>query len=142
MPWSYKDYPTSMKNLTSEVRHKAIDIANALLDEGYNEGRAIAIATAQAEKWAAHRNKPIRKDNASGSTGQAVASDNGNGHVIHVMPNPRDDGWIAKQGQKQIAQGKQKEDVIDKARERAKSQNTHLCIHDDSGDVASEEDYS
>jgi len=50
-----------MKNLTTEVRHKAIDIANALLDEGYEEGRAIAIATAQAEKWAENRDKPVKK---------------------------------------------------------------------------------
>lgn len=61
MPWTYSDYPASMKNLETEVRYKAIDIANALLDEGYNEGRAIAIGTAQAEKWAQHRDKPIRK---------------------------------------------------------------------------------
>lgn len=73
MPWTNHDYPASMKNLTSEVRHKAIEIANALLDEGYNEGRSIAIATAQAEKWAKHRDKPIREENATGSTGQAVA---------------------------------------------------------------------
>lgn len=31
------------------VRNKAIDIANALLDDGYVEGRAIAIGTAKAE---------------------------------------------------------------------------------------------
>ena len=43
------------------MRHKAIDIANALLDEGYEEGRAIAIATAQAEKWAENRDKPVKK---------------------------------------------------------------------------------
>jgi uncharacterized protein YdaT len=41
-----------MKNLDERVRNKAVDIANALLEEGYEEGRAIAIATAQAEKWA------------------------------------------------------------------------------------------
>jgi uncharacterized protein YdaT len=42
-----------MKNLDSKIRNKAIEIANALLQDGYEEGRAIAIATAQAEKWAA-----------------------------------------------------------------------------------------
>lgn len=60
MPWSYGKYPDTMKNLTTEVRHKAIDIANTLLEEGYEEGRAIAIATAQAEKWAKNRNKPVK----------------------------------------------------------------------------------
>ncbi len=62
MPWSNQDYPQSLKNFTPEVRHKAIEIANALLEEGYEEGRAIAIATSQAEKWAEHRDKPIKQD--------------------------------------------------------------------------------
>jgi uncharacterized protein YdaT len=61
MPWSEHDYPASLKNLTPEVRNKAIEIANALLGEGYEEGRAIAIATAQAEEWANERGIPIRK---------------------------------------------------------------------------------
>lgn len=53
MPWTTTDYPASMKNLTKEVRNKAIEIANALLEEGYEEGRAIAIGTAKAEEWGA-----------------------------------------------------------------------------------------
>lgn len=69
MPWSEHDYPISMKNLADPTRHKAIEIANALLEEGYEEGRAIAIATAQAEKWAQRRDKPVRKQNAQGSKG-------------------------------------------------------------------------
>ena len=44
MPWTTKDYPPSLKNLMAPVRNKAIDIANALLDEGYEEGRAIAVS--------------------------------------------------------------------------------------------------
>ncbi len=50
MPWSKQNYPVSMKNLSSATRNKAIEIANALLNEGYEEGRAIAIATDRAEK--------------------------------------------------------------------------------------------
>ena len=47
------------------VRNKAIEIANALLDDGYEEGRAIAIATAKAEEWGQNRGKKIRKDKAA-----------------------------------------------------------------------------
>jgi uncharacterized protein YdaT len=61
MPWSEHDYPVSLKNLTPEVRNKAIEIANALLQEGNEEGRAIAIATARAEEWAKDRGIPLRK---------------------------------------------------------------------------------
>lgn len=57
MPWTYSDYPQSMKHLDKHVRDKAVDIANALLKDGYEEGRAIAIATAQAEKWAGEQPK-------------------------------------------------------------------------------------
>lgn len=52
MPWREDRYPSSMKNLPPAVRGKAIDIANALLSEGYDEGRAIRIAIAQAKRWA------------------------------------------------------------------------------------------
>ncbi|AYB45329.1 hypothetical protein V4V36_06715 [Paenibacillus lautus] len=51
MPWSKNDYPPSMKNLEPRVRNKAVEIANALLEEDYDEGRAIAIATAKAQEW-------------------------------------------------------------------------------------------
>lgn len=52
MPWNNDRYPASMKNLAPSVRLKAIEIANALLDEGYDEGRCIRIAIARARLWA------------------------------------------------------------------------------------------
>ena len=55
MPWTLEDYPVSMRHLAEVTRAKAIDIANALLAEGMEEGRAIRIATARAEEWAARR---------------------------------------------------------------------------------------
>lgn len=64
MPWTKKEYPVSLKNFMAPVRNKAIDIANALLAEGTEEQRAIAIATAKAEEWATNRGLKIRKDNA------------------------------------------------------------------------------
>ena len=53
MPWNQFHYPASMKNLAPEVRDKAIEIANALLAEGMEEGRTIRIAIAKAKQWAA-----------------------------------------------------------------------------------------
>lgn len=50
MPWSEHDYPDSLKNLDPIARRKAIDIANAMLAEGYEDDAAIPIATAQAKK--------------------------------------------------------------------------------------------
>lgn len=58
MPWSSDRYPDSMKNLQPLVRTKAIRIANALLNEGYDEGRCIRIAITRAKQWAQARGKP------------------------------------------------------------------------------------
>lgn len=54
MPWSAEHYPLAMRSLPPLVRLKAIDIANALLAEGMDEGRAIRIAIARARQWAVH----------------------------------------------------------------------------------------
>ena len=53
MPWSDDRYPVSMKNLRPGVRHKAIEIANALLAAGRPEGQAIRIAIWSARRWGA-----------------------------------------------------------------------------------------
>ena len=53
MPWNSSYFPASMSNLPPLVREKAVEIANALLDEGMEEGMAIRIAIAKAKEWAA-----------------------------------------------------------------------------------------
>jgi uncharacterized protein YdaT len=66
MPWSKGDYPQSLKNFEPRIRNKAVEIANALLKDGYEEGRAIAIATSQAKEWAedhsVHKNRDDREE--------------------------------------------------------------------------------
>jgi uncharacterized protein YdaT len=52
MPWSPFHYPPAMAHLPEPVREKAIEIANALLEEGMEEGKAIRIAIAKAKQWA------------------------------------------------------------------------------------------
>lgn len=65
MPWNMKDFPASMKNLDKLTRKKAIDIANALLDEGYPDSRAIPIAIDQAKNGMKmlvnQKNEPSKK---------------------------------------------------------------------------------
>jgi uncharacterized protein YdaT len=59
MPWTKNNYPDSMKNLPQPVRDKAIEIANALLEEKHmDEGIAIATGISKAKEWAAHRHLP------------------------------------------------------------------------------------
>jgi len=55
MPWNESYYPRSMEHLPPLVRCKAIEITNALLEEGYEEGMAIRIAIAKAKEWAERR---------------------------------------------------------------------------------------
>jgi len=54
MSWNMEDYPESLKNFEKVIRKKAIDIANALLEEGYSESRAISIGTEKAKEWHEH----------------------------------------------------------------------------------------
>jgi uncharacterized protein YdaT len=51
-----------MRHLSEAARAKAIAIANALLAEGMDEGRAIRIAIAKAEEWARRHGLPVRED--------------------------------------------------------------------------------
>lgn len=55
MPWTPTRHPPAMRRLPPLVRLKAIEIANALLDEGYDEGRAIRIGIVKAKEWASRR---------------------------------------------------------------------------------------
>lgn len=48
MPCDQFHWPAAMKNFPPAVRSKAIEIANALLDEECDEGKAIRIALAMA----------------------------------------------------------------------------------------------
>jgi uncharacterized protein YdaT len=58
MPWNEVYYPRSMRNLPPEVHLKAIEIVNALLEEGYDEGKAIRIAIVKAKEWARRARSP------------------------------------------------------------------------------------
>ena len=54
MPWNEWRYPVAMRHLAPATRSKAIEIANALLAEGMDEGKAIRIAIAKGKEWAQH----------------------------------------------------------------------------------------
>lgn len=65
MPWSEVYFPVSMRHLSAATRAKAIEIANALLAEGIDDGKAIRIAIAKAKDWAQHHGLPVRDDERS-----------------------------------------------------------------------------
>lgn len=58
MPWTADRYPPAMRRLHPLVRLKAVEIANALLAEEGDEGKAIRIGIAKAKEWARRRGVP------------------------------------------------------------------------------------
>lgn len=60
VPWNRWDHPASMRHLSEPVRLEAIAIANALLRDGMDEGKAIRIAIAKAKASALKRGIPVR----------------------------------------------------------------------------------
>ncbi|KAF2515703.1 DUF2188 domain-containing protein [Flavobacterium foetidum] len=64
MPWYNGDYPPSYKNQPKETREKAVEIANALLLDGAEEGVAIATGLKQArELLKNHKEQNHKTDN-------------------------------------------------------------------------------
>ena len=57
MPWYNGDYPPSYKNQPEELRAKAVEIANSLLEEGAPEGIAIATGLKKAREYFLKREK-------------------------------------------------------------------------------------
>jgi uncharacterized protein YdaT len=51
MPWYNGDFPPSYKNQPVKLREKAVEIANALLLEGTEEGIAIATGLKRARDF-------------------------------------------------------------------------------------------
>ena len=59
MPWPKGEYPPSYKNLPKKLREKAVEIANAILEESGDEGLAIATGLKRARET---QRKPKEKN--------------------------------------------------------------------------------
>ncbi|MGG0668315.1 hypothetical protein [Sporosarcina koreensis] len=117
MPWTKNDYPDSFKNLEPDVRNKAIEIANALLREGTEEGRAISIATAKAREY-------VHGDNAERTKYEAT---------------PRKEDWILMKegGERAIFKENTKDELLEKAKPYVNEHNGILEVHHADGSLES-----
>ena len=108
MPWSKNDYPDSFENLNEDVRNKAIEVANALLREGYDEDRAIPIALDTAKDY-------IKKDEDK--------------PVYEIRKH--DDGWQLKKkdSDRAIQIEDTKEDLLDEAKRYVTKHKGELRIY-------------
>lgn len=132
MPWTKRSYPVSMKNLPVPVRHKAIEIANALLEEArMNEGIAIATAISRAKDWAANRGKKTE------SKAQVSRSTDVKRHGEDRYVIPYHNAWaIKKEGSSRVEKSfDNKEDAVKQARREARKSNASLTIQAKTGKV-------
>jgi hypothetical protein len=136
MPWTRRDYPDSMKGLSARERGKAIDIANALLEEGYPEGRAIAVAQAQAKRWARGAGQPRPRRRLK--PGQKDAAHEGPRR--HVKPHRR--GWqVVRDGARRPSRVlPRKQEAVDLAVHYGRRDKGRLVIHREDGKVDEEWD--
>lgn len=52
MEWTFEDFEADLKDLTPQVRNKALEIANQLMkEEGYSKAKAIKEAITKAQEW-------------------------------------------------------------------------------------------
>lgn len=133
MPWTKRTYPVSMKNLPMSVRVKAIEIANALLEEKrMKEGIAIATAISRAKDWAANRGK--KTDSKSTATRPTDVKQHGEDR--YVIPYKESLWAVKKEGAKRVEKSfDNKQEAIKLARKEARESNASLTIQAKSGKV-------
>ncbi|WP_347861367.1 DUF2188 domain-containing protein [Salimicrobium sp. PL1-032A] len=144
MPWDTQDYPDSLKNLDTAEKKKAITIANAMLDEGYPESRALPIATEQAKEWYENASEEEISEVKNMTDGQLRSRDEDNPGSSrpelleqgeHVLSHER--GWAVKaQDAKQPSDVyERKEDAVERAKEIAENKSTNVIIHRKDGTI-------
>ncbi|WP_181350968.1 DUF2188 domain-containing protein [Thalassobacillus sp. CUG 92003] len=152
MPWDMNDYPSSLKNLDTAVRKKAIEIGNAMLDEGYNEGRAIPIATEQAKEW--YNNASQEEiNNLKSKSDQDIQERDEEDRQYENRPEllekgehvvSHEDGW-AVQAEDAIKPSEVfdvKDEAIKRAKEIAENKGTQAIIHRQDGTIQDQVAYS
>lgn len=142
MPWSMKDYPASLKNLEKPVKKKAIEIANAMIDEGYEDGRAIPIATSKAKEWVENASKKEIDDflkHDDETERDEEANDDARPELMnkaeHVIKHKS--GWAVKaEDAKRVSEIKDtKKEAIERAKEIAEHKGTEVIVHLADGSV-------
>lgn len=132
MPWTRKNFPNSMKNLPGEVRDKAIDIANALLEEkNMDEGIAIATAISRAKDWAANRGKVTENPEKS-----RISDVKKHGEDRYVIPYEKRKWAIKVEGNETVEKVfENKKEAIVQARNEAREANGTITIQKRTGQV-------
>lgn len=125
-----------MKNLPEPVRDKAIEIANALLEEkNMDEGIAIATAISRAKDWAANRHLPT--DPIGGRKTDVKE------HGKDVYVSPSENGWeVKKEGNSRVQKFKTKTEAVKVAKQEAKKAHATVTIKGKNGKIMQRVSYN
>lgn len=127
MPYTKKDYPNSLKNLPTQVRNKAIDILNSLLEEkAMQENMAIPTVISRAKDWAVNRGIDISESETDSKQ---------HGNDLYIVP--KENEWSIKKEKADRASFvfENKKDAIDKAFEMAKQMRVSVTIYGTDGKI-------
>src|SRR5690606_21930236 len=140
MPWNMNDYPNAFKSFDPLLRKKAIDIANALLDNDYPEDKAIPIAISQAKEWmedASDKEKNDYKKEANPSKNDRHDSTHSNPDLLDkdVEVFFEDDSWAVKtKGAKRPSETfDKKADAVKRAKEIAENKDSSVIRYTKEG---------
>ncbi|HIW37876.1 MAG TPA: DUF2188 domain-containing protein [Candidatus Jeotgalicoccus stercoravium] len=138
MAWNMQDYPDSLKNFDALERKKIIDIANALLDSGYDESRAIAIATSEGKDWYENASKeelksfekesnPSKNDSHDTESANPDLLDNN----VHVKFDDENEEWVVKTAKAERASGRYeyKKEALERAQDIADNKNSKVISY-------------
>ena len=124
-------FPDSMKNLPEAVRNKAIEIANALLEEKHmDEGIAIATGISRAKDWAA--NHGLQPEAAEGRSRKTDVKKHGEDRFV----SPHDNKWgVKKEKGKKEEIFNTKREAVEQAEKEAGEANASVTIQGKHGKI-------
>jgi len=131
MPWTPNYFPVAMKYLNVDVREKAIDIGNALMDEDMDEGIAIATAISRAKDWAANRGISTNNHKSSHSTDAKQ-----HGRDKYIIPYKGNKWALKEEGKEKVeVVFENKDEAVKEGRKKAKDVNGTLTIQKRTGTI-------
>lgn len=118
---SLDNLPDELRDLSMDLRSKAIETANSLLDQGYKIPVAVSMAAERARHWG----------HLAGGT-----------LAHHVVPH--NDGWavIKADAERASVVLPTKQEAVDSGREIARNQQGKLVIHGEDGIIQDEFSYA
>ncbi|MBX9852220.1 MAG: DUF2188 domain-containing protein [Cytophagaceae bacterium] len=126
MPFTSQTYPASFRVLKQEIKNKAIEIANLLVANGYEEGMAEVIAFSNAKLWMCYL--------ANETSGRKNPG-------VHLVPHPK--GWalISEDAALVHFTSSNRTDALIRSRNLAKNEKLKLFIHSHMGNISDSESF-